>query len=119
MAAEDETSGGNGPSPGEAIYWRLRGQLQAQYERHVDTALGRLEGRILERIDLQGAEARRAEDQNRQYREQLEQRLRAVEGTANKADAVARVLMFAVPLGFTAVSVLVLVLNFLHLPNAR
>ncbi len=131
---------GSPASPGPDAYWRLKGALQVEFARNLQTALERTEDRIISRIDAAELAARRAEDLARQGRDDVERRLRATEQVALAAKAMerrlrtmeasnrglesgleaaraqARLLMWMVPVGFGAITLAMGVIQFLRGP---
>lgn len=110
MAETDETAGLKADS--EALYWRLKAHLQVEFHRHLDHALAKLEGRmaearatmeqrILERIDSAASTALRQEDRQRDREIDHEARIRELESGLDQTRGMAKLLMWAVPIGFT------------------
>lgn len=113
----------------EAVYWKLRGHLQVLFERHIGKLLEQTEKRICERIDKSDANADRGEqrhalahaDFERRIRvleastpDRLGERLRGTEELAVQARLTGRMLTILVPLGFTAIAVLIALLQYMR-----
>lgn len=122
---------GENPGPGgpEAIYWRLHGTVTSAVTAALERRLEGVEQRIIERINKADDTTRRVDDQYRAVVDELRRQLRAVEDAmpdhcdsrlrdvevlAGQARANARLLQFVVPLGFTAVALLIALLQYLH-----
>lgn len=123
MASEGEETAGLAQS--EALYWRLKAHLQVEFQRHLEAALAKLETRmldarvameqrIIDRIDSSAQASLRQEDRQRDRESDHEARIRELESGLDQTRGMARLLMWAVPLGFTVMGLLSGVLSFLR-----